>query len=603
MAILERRLRDCKSTSPFLPYAHNITSQGGEDGVIEKLFQHLNPSNNSGYCVDIGAWDGKHWSNTYTLLNDKKWGGLLVEANPERAEGLRKMYADRPDVGCCDCLVELNGPNALTKFLKEFHVKKDFDFLSIDVDGADYHLWKSLGDEFTPQVVCIEFNPSIPNHIYFVQEDNIQIQQGSSLLALTELAAEIAPSVGGYQLVCTTTFNAFFVRKDRMHLLPPTTSDYSIHSLHSAAMSTDIFQTYDGKLKLCGPQKLLWHRNAINPQKIQPLSKKQQIYPFAPPINTHYLLVEKCIDDVVSLLSSALHEDGRDNLPDQLKASFSSLCNIYEVPDGHNKGKSHTFFFDAEALVLSVMLSTRMVSVLRNCSTDEGRTYEFEKIVFGHAVNVSQILINKGDRELMNDIAFAGEIYKQCLSVLSVATLQDKAYLYPYREHMTQVVTRLIRCVNTKSTDHLHETALWLFFMQLLLKSGPTNELLSICNLDLNKVLKSWQSKITNKLISMGVSKSQVGVHLSNTAVYDKIESVDDEKGSAIIVNDDFVDEEAYSLLYRATGRKMSRLLQAENICRDSVSKDVRMLVTENRILKVTVLVLIGALVWSNRSN
>jgi hypothetical protein len=119
-------------------------------------------------------------------------------------------------------------------------------------------------------------------------------QQGSSLLALVELGTRL-----GYQLICTTTFNALFVRKDLMNLLPqPLTTvpgtgtggegeghvvDYSLTALHDSTMITDIFQTYDGELKLCGPKKLIWHKVAINLQNIQPLKKKKlRQFPFAP---------------------------------------------------------------------------------------------------------------------------------------------------------------------------------------------------------------------------------------------------------------------------------------------------------------------------------
>ena len=619
MSILERRVKDCKTTSPFLTYAKNITSQGGEDGVIAALFQHLGGSraDGRGYCVDIGAWDGKHWSNTFTLLNDQQWGGMLIEADPERASELKRMYEDRPEVSCCDRLVELSGPNALTKFLTLFKVDPDFDFLSIDVDGADYHLWKSLGDEFTPRVVCVEFNPSIPNHIVFIQEDNIQIQQGSSLLALTELGQQLALSKGGYQLVCTTTFNAFFVRKDLMHLLPPTKSDYSIHSLHSAAMVTDIFQTYDGHLKLSGPQKLLWHRNAINAQKIQPLSKKQQIYPFAPPINTHYLAVESHIDTMVTVLSDLLNHDFENtqeinDLSQHLNSVLTSLCAIYEVPDGHNKGKSHTFFFDAEALILSVMLSTKMVSMLQESEKmqtreSSGLTTAIDLLVFQHALNVSNILTNKGDREVLNDIAHARDIYKQALNVIVVASLQDKHTLFPYCDQMLEVTTRLTRCAITKSTDHLYETVFWQFFSKLVQNSsqvkcevsdtaasGASSHELPT---DMTKILSNWQSKVSSRLISMGVDKRKLASrHFSDTTLCRNMQGLhtsphapDEMDANNCFLNDDMCD-----LFSRANGRKLSRMLRNEHVTSVHSQNVINRLQQENFVFRISTVLLLG---------
>jgi hypothetical protein len=47
-------------------------------------------------------------------------------------------------------------------------------------------------------------------------------------------------------------------------------------------MVTGLFQTYEGELKLVGPRKLLWHRLAINPQRMQVLPARQRKFPFAP---------------------------------------------------------------------------------------------------------------------------------------------------------------------------------------------------------------------------------------------------------------------------------------------------------------------------------
>jgi hypothetical protein len=86
--LIQRKLPNEKDRNYFLNYASNKTSQCGEDGILEHLFALLGlPADGGrGYCVDIGAWDGKHLSNTYSLVHEQGWGGLLVEADPTRAE-------------------------------------------------------------------------------------------------------------------------------------------------------------------------------------------------------------------------------------------------------------------------------------------------------------------------------------------------------------------------------------------------------------------------------------------------------------------------------------------------------------------------------------
>jgi hypothetical protein len=36
-----------------------------------------------------------------------------------------------------------------------------FDFLSIDIDGNDYHAWHAIKN-YQPKILMIEFNPTIP---------------------------------------------------------------------------------------------------------------------------------------------------------------------------------------------------------------------------------------------------------------------------------------------------------------------------------------------------------------------------------------------------------------------------------------------------------
>jgi hypothetical protein len=91
---------------------------------------------------------------------------------------LKSLYHQREDVICVSKLIELNGENSLSNQLISYQVPYDFELLSIDIDGADFHVWKNL-TEFHPKVVVIEFNPTISNRIFFVQEADIRVHQGS----------------------------------------------------------------------------------------------------------------------------------------------------------------------------------------------------------------------------------------------------------------------------------------------------------------------------------------------------------------------------------------------------------------------------------------
>ena len=190
--VLERRLP--KEQSYFLPYASNKTSQCGEDGILAHLFDLL--PQGPRYCVDVGAWDGVHLSNTNTLINEHGWGGLLIEADSQRSQQSQQLYQHRADVVCLNVHLGLEEPNSLPCILSQNNVSHDFDFLTIDIDGADYHIWHSLSSNisshstgiapqlYRPKVVCIEFNPTCANTIYFIQPPDSRIHQGEVILVI-----------------------------------------------------------------------------------------------------------------------------------------------------------------------------------------------------------------------------------------------------------------------------------------------------------------------------------------------------------------------------------------------------------------------------------
>lgn len=63
-------------------------SQHGQEHFV---LEHLNQKRD-GYFLDIGAYDGVEFSNTYSLEKDYGWKGLLVECDPQ---ALDKLKANR----------------------------------------------------------------------------------------------------------------------------------------------------------------------------------------------------------------------------------------------------------------------------------------------------------------------------------------------------------------------------------------------------------------------------------------------------------------------------------------------------------------------------
>ncbi|MDD9927941.1 MAG: hypothetical protein OXR03_19120 [Rhodospirillaceae bacterium] len=218
------------------------------------------------YCVEFGAWDGKLYSNTWNLLNNEGWGGLQIEGSAEKFAELQAAYAGNEAVTTLNRLVAPAGPDGLDAVLAEAGAPRDLDSLCIDVDGLDWHIWNGLND-FAPRLVVVEFNPSVPNDILFVQDDDPAVNQGASLLALVELGKS-----KGYELVATTEWNGFFVPQD---LFPQfDIADNHIDAMHDPAhFESRLFQCYDGTLVLAGCKHLLWSNVTIDQADIQVLPK------------------------------------------------------------------------------------------------------------------------------------------------------------------------------------------------------------------------------------------------------------------------------------------------------------------------------------------
>ena len=254
----------------LLDYASNTYSQSGEDGVIARILATL-PEIDS-WCVEFGAWDGIHLSNVRKLITERSYNAILIEGDGNKFESLRKNYADNTDVIAINAFVGFTAEDGLDKILSTCSIPKNFDILSIDIDGNDYHVWKAV-EAYRPKVVCIEFNPTIPTEVDFVQAADPAVAQGSSLLALVRLAHE-----KGYELVSVLSSNAIFV--DQAYFPKFGISNNAPNVLRKdCSLITWFFSGYDGSIHLAGAKRLPWHSMPIDEQEIQVLPRSLQIYP------------------------------------------------------------------------------------------------------------------------------------------------------------------------------------------------------------------------------------------------------------------------------------------------------------------------------------
>jgi hypothetical protein len=248
------------------------TSQHNEDGLLLWAFGIIPDCGK--YCVEFGAWDGKHLSNTYNLIANHGWSGLLIEGDKERALALKTSYPFKDRIIAVNKFVGWSSDDSLDSILSHYNISDTFDLLSIDVDGTDYHVWKAL-TRYKPRVVVIEFNSEIPNDIEFIQEANSKVVQGTSLKSMKVLAGE-----KGYELIAVTPTNAFFVDSIYFHLFK--LKDNSLDAINPQKAFPRVFQLYDGTIVLTEGFHLRWPNIDVGRcdlQKIPYLLRSHKVNP------------------------------------------------------------------------------------------------------------------------------------------------------------------------------------------------------------------------------------------------------------------------------------------------------------------------------------
>jgi hypothetical protein len=223
----------------LLEHIHNKYSQFGEDGIIAYLFQLIGESTRS--CLEVGAGDGVTNSNT-RLLFENGWRSLQIEndggvyealvRNTQQYDNVKTVLAKVSSVNFSSMITE----NGFTTC----------DFMVIDVDGDDYHLWNSMVSACHPRVVMIEYNPTFPFNVEYIQKEGLRI--GSSSYALWKLGRS-----KDYHLVCMTQTNCIFV-DNYTFLLHKTELRYPYILLYSMGVMENYYpRDYDMHIYFDGP--------------------------------------------------------------------------------------------------------------------------------------------------------------------------------------------------------------------------------------------------------------------------------------------------------------------------------------------------------------
>jgi FkbM family methyltransferase len=169
-------------------------SQYGQDSFVNNYFNNKT----NGYFVEVGAFDGKTFSNTF-LLEKNGWKGICIEPNPFCYDDIHKNRSCIIDNNCISdgnhtieflassiCSSGINNENivklvkrnfernlynkkeakkliiktkTLTQILNNYNSPIDIDYISIDVEGHELSVLKGIDyNKYKIKLISVEMN-------------------------------------------------------------------------------------------------------------------------------------------------------------------------------------------------------------------------------------------------------------------------------------------------------------------------------------------------------------------------------------------------------------------------------------------------------------
>lgn len=207
-SLTSRRIRD---------FEFRIFSQWGEDGIIQKLVNSIEIENRT--FIEFGVEDFRE-SNCRFLMMKDNWSGFVVDGSTDNVRKLEQSYYYwKYDLRAVASFVSREN---IDDTLRRSGFPEDLGILSIDIDGADYHVLEAIRS-FKPRILIAEYNSvfgpdrkiTVPYDATFTRTSKhySNLYFGSSLGAIDHLARRM-----GYTLVGVNSegVNGFFVRNDLM---------------------------------------------------------------------------------------------------------------------------------------------------------------------------------------------------------------------------------------------------------------------------------------------------------------------------------------------------------------------------------------------------
>jgi hypothetical protein len=195
-------------------------SQFEEDGLLLFVFAAIGFGSRK--VVEICAGDATECMATNLIVNHE-FDGLLFDGSRKNVLRGQRFFHSRADTSLfpprfCQAWITAENVNHL---LEQNGFVDDIDLLSLDIDGNDYWIWKSIA-AVRPRVCILETNPVVPTNLSLTIPYDPEFRYsekppageefwGASLRAMKSLC-----EAKGYRLIGSHRlgFNVMFMRSD-----------------------------------------------------------------------------------------------------------------------------------------------------------------------------------------------------------------------------------------------------------------------------------------------------------------------------------------------------------------------------------------------------